>query len=407
MLTANRAALLVVLTVLTALTTEAQIDPEKRRLIQAGYNQPLQGRAPIAAYGFYYYNQPQFHATNLTLRLAVAPIYLDAELGFSRLLSPRTDLAVGVAGGGFADSYSEIRRGLYVREESFLGHGAELSSSVYHLFNPEQLIPLHLIVRGSVHQALFRTDRHTADAFELPGDLTTLRFRSGLRLGGQEPSLTEPWAMEVSVWHEARIRSESVEYGFLNDRRIEPVSHLFWMRTLWKYGVGRTEHLFEAGMTAGTTLAADRLSSFRLGGNLPFTSEFPLNIPGYFYQEISAERALLLNLFYSFPLPPFKSMRLDFQGAIAVVDYLPGLEQRGNWHSGVGGGLSYISPAGTWLVRALYGHGFNAYRGQSRGADQIALLFQYDFEAKGRGKSRFFIPGMDPYRSRGAERIFQ
>jgi hypothetical protein len=31
--------------------------------------------------------------------------------------------------------------------------------------------------------------------------------------------------------------------------------------------------------------------------------------------------------------------------------------------------------------------------GCSRGADQVAFLCQYDFEAKGRGKSRFFVPG--------------
>jgi hypothetical protein len=213
--------------------------------------------------------------------------------------------------------------------------------------------------------------------------------------------------MEVSLWHETRIIGHTQQYGYFNDRQLEPASHLFWSRMLWKYGSGRTEHLFEAGVTGGIALEADRMNSFRLGGNLPFSSEFPLSIPGYYYQEISAERALLLNLNYSLPLPPFKSIRLDFQGAIAAVDYLPGLEQSGDWHSGLGGGVSYISPAGSWLVRVVYGHGFNAIRSQRRGADQIAMLFQYDFEAKQRGKSRFFIPGMNPYRSRAAERIFQ
>jgi hypothetical protein len=316
-------------------------------------------------------------------------------------------MAFGVAGGGFADSYSEIRRGNYFREESFLGHGGEVSASIYHRFNPGRVIPLYFIARGSVHHTLFDRDRRTADDFEIPGDMTTFRIRSGLRFGGQEPSLTEPWAMELSAWHEARIRGKNEEYGYMDDRLIESVSHLFWTRSLIKYGFGRTEHLFEAAITGVTTVAADRISAFRLGGNLPFSSEFPLNIPGYYFQEISAERAFLANVLYSLPLPPFKSMRLDFQGAYGLVEYLPGLEQRGSWHSGVGGGLSYISPAGSWLIKLIYGHGFNAIRSGSRGADQIALLFQYDFEAKQRGKSRFFIPGMDPYRSRGAERVFQ
>src|SRR5688572_13735220 len=80
----------------------AQPDPEKRRLIQLGYNQPLEGRAPIAGYGFYYYNNPEFLRTNMTLRLAIAPIYVDSELAFKGVLTPNTDVGVGVAGGGFA-----------------------------------------------------------------------------------------------------------------------------------------------------------------------------------------------------------------------------------------------------------------------------------------------------------------
>src|SRR5690349_1331864 len=86
----------------------AQIDPQRRELIQLGYNQPLEGRGPLAAYGFYYLNKPQFlQRTNLTLRLAVAPVYIDSEFGISQALSPRTDVGFGLAGGGFADSYSE------------------------------------------------------------------------------------------------------------------------------------------------------------------------------------------------------------------------------------------------------------------------------------------------------------
>src|SRR3954453_23662421 len=85
---------------------QAQIDPTKRELIQLGYNLPLKGSGPINAYAFYYLNIPQFVRTNLTLRLAVAPIYLDSELGISSALGEHTHLGLGVAGGGFADTYS-------------------------------------------------------------------------------------------------------------------------------------------------------------------------------------------------------------------------------------------------------------------------------------------------------------
>ena len=53
---------------------DAQIDPARRELIQVGYNQPLQGRSPISGYAFYYRNEPNLLATNITLRLAIAPV---------------------------------------------------------------------------------------------------------------------------------------------------------------------------------------------------------------------------------------------------------------------------------------------------------------------------------------------
>ena len=102
----------------------------------------FKGHAPLAGYAFFYHNQPGFLRTNLTLRLAIAPTYLDSELGISHLLGENTDLGIGLAGGGFADSYREIRKGTFLPKESFTGHSGEFSLSAYHLFNPGQTIPL-------------------------------------------------------------------------------------------------------------------------------------------------------------------------------------------------------------------------------------------------------------------------
>lgn len=384
----------------------AQIDPEYRRLLQAGYNQPLEGKAPIAGYGFFYYNKPNFYGTNLTLRAVIAPIYLDSELGFSQLLGPNTDVAVGVAGGGFADSYSEIRGGHFYESESFTGHGGNATASLYHRFNPSQEVPLYLIVRASGYASFYQRDSDTDPAFQLPHDGAAFHIRTGLRFGGEEPSLTEPLAMELSVWQESEFRNRPGRYGF-GDRTVEGDSHLFWGRALLKY-IFENEHLFEFSITAGTSANADRFSAYRLGGVLPFASEFPLNIPGYYFQELSAERFALFSGQYSFPLTPKRNLRFTLYGSVAGVDYLAGMEQPGNWHSGAGGGLSFISPSGTWMITALYGHGFNAIRhGDDRGANQIGVLFQCDLEAKARGKSRFFTPGVSPYRSRAGERIFR
>src|SRR3989440_12942570 len=98
--------------------SQGQIDPAKRELIQLGYNLPLNESGPLNAYAFYYLNVPQFVRTNLTLRLAVAPVYLDSELGFSRALGEHTGFGLGLAGGGVGDSYSEVRGGKDIRAES-------------------------------------------------------------------------------------------------------------------------------------------------------------------------------------------------------------------------------------------------------------------------------------------------
>src|SRR5512135_3558019 len=136
-------------------TAPGQIDPVKRELFQFGYNAALEGHSPLAAYAFYYRNQPDFLRTNLTLRLSVAPTYLDSELGIRHAISEYTDVGIGLAGGGFADDYSEVRQGTFYPTESFTGHNAQTSLSVYHLFNPCQKIPLHGVVSGIAHYSVF------------------------------------------------------------------------------------------------------------------------------------------------------------------------------------------------------------------------------------------------------------
>ncbi|HWN94857.1 MAG TPA: hypothetical protein VNT99_07480, partial [Methylomirabilota bacterium] len=167
----------------------AQIDPNKRQLLHLGYNASLKGHAPIAAYAFYYWNRPQFYRDDLTLRVAVAPVYLDSELGLSHALGPNTDIGFGVAGGGFADSYNEIRNGKYIPRESFDGHGGGASFSVYHRINPRQRIPLSFVTRVSAYYVSYTDRDDTARGFELPDDYTAGNMRIGLRLGGKEPVL--------------------------------------------------------------------------------------------------------------------------------------------------------------------------------------------------------------------------
>jgi hypothetical protein len=357
-----------------------QIDPDHRQLVQLGYNQTLVGQSPISGYAFYYYNDPGFLRTNITLRLAVAPVYVDSELGFRNALGENTDLGIGAAGGGYANSYFEMRRGHYLREESFTGHGAEVSGSVYHLFNPGMLIPLSGVFRVSPRYSVYERDDTTASRFVLPDDRAGLNTRAGLRYGGSEPVLTPELGLEVSVWYENQLRQNPETYGY-NDRDVKEVSHLFWARTMFVYTFPESKQSIGLSLTAGSSMDADRFSAYRLGGDLPLSSEFPLILPGYYYQEISARQFVNLVGQYSLPITPSKRWSLTTIGAVADVDYLPGLEQPGCVHSGVGLGLNYKSPSGAFNFLAGYGYGFQAIRSNGRGGHSIGIFCQIDLEA--------------------------
>lgn len=379
-----------------SITAYAQIDPVKRQLFQFGYNVALKGHAPISGYAYYYQNQPDFVRSNLTLRLAVAPVYLDSELGISHALTEFTDIGIGLAGGGFADTYSEIREGKYLPKESFTGHGYEASVSLYHLLNPHQRIPLNLILRGILHHSIYSRDHDTDPTFELPDDRTTCSIRTGLRWGGQEPILFPSLAMELSMWYRGDFRTSQDEYGYNEDRFVESDSHLFWGQALLAYTLPELEHNFRVSLTVGSTVDADRFSAYRLGALLPLSAEFPLTLPGYFFEELSAERFALGGMSYLMPLDRKQRWHVNAQVTTAYVDYLDGLEQPNRWNSGVAGGILYRSPQDFLKVLLVYAYGVDAIRDDHRGAHSVGVLLQFDWE---RARERF--NPADPNRWRG------
>jgi len=364
---------------------EGQIDPEKRELIEAGGNQAVLGAAPLDAYGFYYLNEPNFFHTNVTLRLALAPVYLDTETGFVGLLGPQTDLGIGLAGGGFADSYFQFLDGKYLPDESFYGHDVEGSVSVYHLFNPGKLIPLNGVLRIKEHYSAYEPIE-SGSGFVLPPDHSTVSWRAGLRWGGREPRLRPDLAMEISAWYEGQYRTRAGAYGFDGDRDLNEAPQLFWGRALLIYTFPETRQRFEVTLTGGGSEQADRLSAYRLGGIMPMTSEFPLMIPGYFDGELSARHFACFNAQYTLPLDASKRWSLSPIGSVATVDYLPGMAQGGHFNSGAGLGLGYRSRSGTWEVLASYGYGFEAIRFEGRGGQSLGILVQIDLEAAHPGR---------------------
>jgi len=378
-----KSALLLAMTVsLTAFTALGQVDPDKRELVQLGFTQAVQGASPVAAYGFYYLNEPNFLQTNLTLRIALAPVYLDSEVGLVGLLGSNTDLGIGLAGGGFADDYYEFQNGKYLPEQSFTGDGAETSVSIYHLFDPGSRIPLFGVIRVKEHYSAYSRNDDTASGFVLPHNHGTTEWRAGLRFGGREPLLHPDLAMELSAWYEGQYRTESGSYGFNGDRILEANSELFWARALLIYTLPESKRSFDVELLGGGSWHADRISAYRLGGNLPLASEFPLTIPGYFYQELSARDFVSLSAQYSVPLDAGHLWSVTPMGAVAALEYVPGLGQHGSVNSGVGVAFGYTSRSGVWQVMLDYGYGFEAQRAEGRGAQSIGILCQINLGAR-------------------------
>ena len=138
------------------------------------------------------------------------------------------------------------------------------------------------------------------------------------------------------------------------------------------------------GLMGGAVLDADRFSAFRVGGALPFTSEFPLYLPGYFFEELSAKDFGLAYGLYSIPLGPSKRWNILGMAATSVMNYVDGLEQPGHWNSGVGGGIGYTAKNRRWRTLVTAAYGIDAIRSDGRGGYNVGLMFQHNF-----GKTAF------------------
>jgi len=106
------------------------------------------------------------------------------------------------------------------------------------------------------------------------------------------------------------------------------------------------------------------------------------------------------------PLNHTKTWSFTMFASTALVDYLDGFQQPGDWHSGVGGGLTYQSPNGVWQVAFGYARGINAIRSHGRGADTIGVALQFDLDRDMR-QGGLFDPAKLRDRLRGLEGLFR
>ncbi len=363
---------------LVATTAQAQIDPSPRQILHVGANASLHDQGPLGAYLFYYWNLPNI-TTNVFLRLAIAPVYVDSEVGFKGLIAKHTDLAVGAFGGLYANSYNDVAGGHYYKGQSFDGNGGGASVSIYHLLNPDSRIPLTAVLRSSLNYHAFDSRDNTSPNFVLPENQSFITYRAGLRWGGKEPYLAPTLGMELSAWYELEQRTESGDYGFSNDRRLEAYSQRLFGRAQINYTTLESKHYIVAGLQGGAAFNSDRFSCYRMGGVLPYTCEFPLTIPGYFYQELSVQDFGLAYATYTIPFGSEKAWSLIESAAAAVVKYQEGMGQGGAFNSGVGTGIGYTRPSRRWKIMSLLGYGIEANRSNGQGGWTLGMAFQYNF----------------------------
>ena len=378
-----RIAIVLLITVACAMPVHAQIDPFRRDLVEIGYDQPLQGHAPVGAYVFYYLSRPQFGDADHALHIALSPVYVEGEWAVRHVFDPDTDVGIGVRGGGFADDYAEIRHGQWLREQSFTGHDGGIDASLYHLFNPGQRVPLDGILQAAFRYVAFERDGRNPPNFTIPKNQPIVRLRAGLRFGGIEPVLAPDMAAELSVWYEGEARLDAGPYGFDGDRQVQSRLQRFWARGLIVYTLPQSLQRFSVEVTGGASEHPDRLGAWRIGGVLPLDTEFALRVPGYYEGEFSARNFLLIGADYSVPLDRARQWRAGIGAATARIDYTPGLEEPHRWVSGASASIGYAPASKVWKASLVYGHGFDAIRHGHRGADTVTLLTEFDLERMG------------------------
>jgi hypothetical protein len=357
----------------------AQPDPEPRAYLEVGTEAPLKGNAPINGYAFFLWNRPHYPNPDQYLRVVVAPTYLLSELVQDHWPFGRHAVSIGLNGGGIRYGHFEYRNGSYKEAESFWGHGAELPLSYYAGTKLFDKLPLQGQIRVTPAFIVYQDGLDTAERFELPPDTGLLTGRVGLRLGGVPPELLPRVALEASAWYEAVYRTNPGTFGLPEHREtLEDLTQRAWGR-IAAVITPADGHTVDILATAGLTRSTDLLSSFRLGSALPFRSEFPLILRGYFVEEVFAKRFWLVNASYRFPAwPGSRNVRIRIGGDIAGVEYVDGHRLAREHLRGVGADVSVaITPQVT--VVGGYGYGFDAPRNGSFGGHEAHALIELKF----------------------------
>ncbi len=355
-----------------------QLDPEPRANLELGVEGPLRGDGPVSGYGFFLWNRPHLLGEDLYLRAIFAPTYLTSELVLDRWPADGHAIGVGLGGGFFPYDFEEFRGGAHVEDESFWGHGGELTVTYYRRLLLAGVLPLEGQLRLRPQYVVYQRNG-TDSRFRLPPDTPIYSGRAGLRLGGVPPELAPDLALETSVWYEPSYRVETRPYGFPErPQSLEHLTQRAWARTGGILTLFE-RHTLSGFFTAGTAEHSDALSSFRLGSSLPFRSEFPLILHGYYLEEVFARRFWLVNVTYRFPLTErLDWIKLQLAYDYARVDYATGHRLPRHGLGGLGVDVSLALTHRLTLMLG-WGYGFDAPRHGGFGGQEAHTLLEYKF----------------------------
>ena len=355
------------------------IDAESRTYFEVGAEAPTRGNGPLTGYPYVLLTRPHFLDQDLYLRMAIAPVYVTAELIRDRWPLSAGAIGVGLGGGLYADSHAEFRSGRFENEESFSGHSAA-ATLAYYLRTPKigGFLPVEGQIRLRPKYVGYDRASDTSRRFRLPEDSVIYEGRAGVRVGGVPPELFPKAAMELSLWHAVSYRDVAGRYGL--PERPEETEHLTqrtWTRLgeIYTFGPGQASVFLNAGIAEDI----DVLSAFRLGGGLRMRDEFPLLLHGYNVEEIFARRYFLVNGSYRFPIWPGQDrVHLELLGDYARVDYVRGHRLPHRGLAGVGANLSLALSKRITLV-AGYGYGVDAPRNHGFGGHEVGTQFEFKY----------------------------
>jgi hypothetical protein len=360
-------------------TAFTMIDAESRTYFEAGAEAPVRGNGPLTGYPYLLLTRPHFLDQDLYLRMAVAPVYVTAELIRDHWPFSAGAIGVGLGGGLYGDSHAEFRSGRFEDHESFSGHSAG-GTLAYYLRAPKigGFLPVEGQIRLRPKYVAYDRTSDTSRRFRVPEDSAIYEGRAGVRVGGVPPELFPSAAMELSLWHGVGYRTAAGGYGL--PERPEETVHLTqrtWTRLGEIYTFGGTQA--SVFLNAGIAEDTDPLSAFRLGGGLRMRDEFPLLLHGYNVDEVSARRYFLVNASYRFPIWPGQDrVDLELAGDYALVDYIRGHRLPHTGLAGVGANLSFALSKRITLVVG-YGYGVDAPRNHGFGGHEVNTLFEFRY----------------------------